>query len=287
MILEETRTYLAIGHVTRDRRPDGSFTRGGTVLYAAATARRFGWETLVLTACDRSSEPPDVLEDGNWHVIDSNATTTFRNESGPSGRGQVIEAVARGIGRDSVPRRYNGADLVHLAPVANELGIEVAREFPKAFRVATLQGWLRKWDAAGIVTPRKWLEADSVLPLLKAAVLSIEDIEGGWSFAESWASKVPVLVVTQDEQGCTVFHEGRRDHIRSRPAQEVDATGAGDVFAAVFFILLFETGDVVRSAALANVAASMSVEHYGIDGIPSRRDVEDYMRRNPIPCVSA
>lgn len=287
MNLEDARTYLTIGHVTEDRKPDGSFTRGGTVLYAAATAERFGWKAVVLTACDRRSEPPNGVADGDWYVIDSNATTTFRNECGPRGRKQVIEAVARGIRPDSIPRRFHGADLVHLAPVANEIDIKVAHQFSKEFKVATLQGWLRKWDATGVVTPRKWPEADSVLPLLKAAVLSIEDIEGDWSVAESWASKAPVLVVTQGEQGCTVFHEGRCDRIRSRPAQEVDATGAGDVFATVFFILLFETGDVVRSAALANIAASMSVEQYGIEGIPLRREVEDYMRRIPTTLMSA
>ena len=287
MNFEETRTYLSIGHVTKDRRPDGSFTRGGTVLYAATTARRFGWKAVVLTACDRTSGPPDGVADDSWHVIDSSHTTTFRNECGPRGRKQVIEAVAGGIGPDAMPRRFHGADLVHLAPVANEVGLEIARPFPNAIKVATLQGWLRQWDAAGVVTPRKWPEADRVLPRLNAAVLSIEDIEWDWSLAESWALKVPVLAVTRGKQGCTVYHEGRLDHVPSRPAREVDATGAGDVFATVFFILLFETGDVVKSVALANIAASMSVEHHGIDGIPSRKDVEDYMSRTASPLLIA
>ena len=282
MNIEGSRTYLVIGHVTKDRRADGSLARGGTVFYAAATAQRFGWRPAVITACDPSFEPPEVVARDCWHVVESTVTTTFYNEPSQHGRKQVIEALASQIGPESIPGQCRDAPLVHLAPVAGEVDAAIVTQFPKAFKVATLQGWLRKWDSAGAVTARRWPDAENVLSKLRAAVCSIDDIGGDWEIAKSWASHVPVLVVTQEDQGCMVFHDARREHVPARPAEVADPTGAGDVFAAVFFILLSETGDVVRSAAFANIAASMSVEHPGIEGIPLRSDAEDCMRRSSL-----
>ena len=51
-----------------------------------------------------------------------------------------------------------------------------------------------------------------MLPQLEAAVVSIEDISGDWTIAETWASLVPVLVVTQGEKGCTIFQQDKKEH---------------------------------------------------------------------------
>ena len=48
--------FLAIGHITRDLLPDGSWRLGGTVTYAALTAVRLGLRAAIVT-----SAPPDVL----------------------------------------------------------------------------------------------------------------------------------------------------------------------------------------------------------------------------------
>ena len=47
---EFSRTYLLIGHVTKDLLPDGGFLAGGTVTYAAKVAKRFEWAPVVVTA---------------------------------------------------------------------------------------------------------------------------------------------------------------------------------------------------------------------------------------------
>ena len=57
----------------------------------------------------------------------------------------------------------------------------------------------------------------------------------------------------------------------------VDATGAGDVFAAAFLIRLTETGDAGQAATFANAVASFSVEGPGVSGIPERATVEGYL----------
>ena len=56
-------------------------------------------------------------------------------------------------------------------------------------------------------------------------------------------------------------------------ANEVDATGAGDVWAAAFAINLAETRDIAFAANFASAAAAMSIEHHGMQGIPTRNAI--------------
>src|SRR5919199_777603 len=45
-----TPDYLAIGHIAKDLRPDGSSVAGGTALYATLTAQRLGQSAAMVTA---------------------------------------------------------------------------------------------------------------------------------------------------------------------------------------------------------------------------------------------
>jgi 1D-myo-inositol 3-kinase len=83
--------------------------------------------------------------------------------------------------------------------------------------------------------------------------------------------------VTHAERGATVYQAGAVCHHPPRPAQQVDPTGAGDVFAAAFLIRMAETRDATEAAAFANVVASFSVEGPGVAGIPWRSRVEAYL----------
>jgi sugar/nucleoside kinase (ribokinase family) len=63
-------------------------------------------------------------------------------------------------------------------------------------------------------------------------------------------------------------------HVPAVPVLEVDANGAGDVFAAAFLIRYFETKDMVMAAQFAATVASFHVEHVGTVGIPTREQAE-------------
>jgi hypothetical protein len=73
----------------------------------------------------------------------------------------------------------------------------------------TPQGWMRTHDAHGNVIPRAWAEAEYVLPLASAVVFSIDDIGGDWALARDFARQTPILVVTQNRQGGTLFIHGK------------------------------------------------------------------------------
>jgi sugar/nucleoside kinase (ribokinase family) len=277
------RTYLLVGHVTKDLHPDDSFTIGGTVTYASVVARQLGWRPMIVTAAAPEFSPPAYLADVDWRILPSPETTTFRNEYDPAGhRRQTIGPVAAPIQGADMPADGRQATLVHLCPLAQELTPAITDIFESDWLMATPQGWMRYWDNRGLVSLGDWKGAATLLPNLRVAVVSIEDIEGQWAIAARWAAQTSILIVTQGELGCTVFHRGQTISVPPRPAQPVDPTGAGDVFAAAFFIRYYETGDLWQSARFANVTASMSIERPGPEGAPHRAEIELYLAQHPV-----
>jgi sugar/nucleoside kinase (ribokinase family) len=113
-----------------------------------------------------------------------------------------------------------------------------------------------------------WGEAARLLGKASVSVISIEDVKGDWSLAESWASQSKVFAVTDGEWGATVFAHGERQKFAAPKVTVVDATGAGDIFAASFFVKLWQTADPWAAGAFAVAVASESVTRVGIEGVP-------------------
>jgi len=265
--------YLVIGHVTRDRLPTGGSTVGGTATYAARTARALGCRVLVLTSADDDLDLTDALADVEVLRVPAPVTTTFENRYGSTGRVQVVQNVAAPLTPDAVPPAWRKAAIVHIGPVAQECAPSLTDAFPTAFLGLTPQGWMRRWDRQGHVHPSSWESAEALLPRADAVVLSEEDAGYDEALVARWATLTPVLAVTRGAAGCTVYADGDREDLPGFPATEVDPTGAGDVFAAVFFVHL-QRGAAPRAAArLANCVAAVSVTRAGIDGTPTPEDI--------------
>jgi sugar/nucleoside kinase (ribokinase family) len=294
--------YLLIGHLTKDlvaeRDPGeaGASTRptdvaawrpGGTALYAGITAHRLGRRVGIVTRHGPDLASLTELNGIQVHRGPSRATTTFA--FAPSGH-RELRLVARGtdISAADVPEEWQHTPIVHLAPVIGDVPLSMANAFRASWIGATAQGWLRRL-ASGASAPASPHRASAEsfdatkLASLNAVVLSEDDL-ADWPgpppalSAESLAERVPLLVVTRGERGSTVFHQGRTFHIPAFPAREVDPTGAGDVFAASFFIRFAETSDPLESARFASCVAAFSVEGVGISHIPARQRVVEALR---------
>lgn len=262
--------YLAVGHVTQDLTPAGP-TLGGTVAYAALTALGCGYAPGIFTACAAT------LDLSPLHAVAverqlSPASTTYENVYTPTGRTQFLRARAAALDLQTLPAHWRAPHIVHLAPLAQELPLDLPNGWGNAFIGLTPQGWLRRWDDTGQV----WTEPapPAKLPPTNAIVLSIEDLRGDWALATAWAARTPVLVVTQGPAGCIVYTPQAEP--RSVPGfryDEVDPTGAGDVFAAAFFINLHETGDPYASARFANAVAGFSITRPGLQGVPDPTEI--------------
>ncbi len=271
--------FLVIGHLVQDVVPNG-YTIGGTTTYSSITARNLGRKPGIVTRLAPDFVVPPELHDIAMERVASAQTTTFHNIYREGHRQQFLRARADAIQPDDVPAAWRAAPIVHLGPLARELDARFARLFPGALVGVTPQGWLRQWDDHGRVSVRAWDKAREVLPHIDALILSEEDLGGDTALMDEYARFARIAVMTQGKRGCTVFARGEKFQVAGFPVQEVDPTGAGDVFAAAFFIRLSETNDPVQAARFANATASFCVQAPGVTGIPMRAQVEERMHVN-------
>lgn len=267
--------FLAIGHVSRDLTP-GGFRLGGAVAYGALTALKLGLRPAIVTSAAPELGLGPPMFGMPVHVVPSPKTTTFHNTYLRGKRIQRLKDVAGPITPADVPRAWRSSPMVLLGPTADETSYDLARHFQDSLVVASIQGWLRRWDSAGLVTPKYW-DGQAVLPYVDAVVVSIEDI-GDDTMVEVWAKITPVLILTLGEEGARLHHQGIWHHIAPFPVHQVDPTGAGDVFAAAYLARYRETAEPLESARFASCAASLCVEADGVAGIPTRAQVETRLR---------
>lgn len=269
--------YLIIGHLTRDLLPDGS-RLGGTAAYSSLTARALGMRVGILTACEDCLATPELEREGIQVVgMRADSTTTFENIQTPNGRIQYLHQIAPTITLSMVPEQWLSTPIVHLGPVAGEVDPTLVRAFPNSLVGLTPQGWMRTWDSEGRVSFTDWPEASFVLQHASAAVLSIEDIRGDESIVEEMASSIRVLAVTEGANGARLYWNGDLRRFRPPRMEEVDPTGAGDIFATAFFFRLSATRDPWEAARFATNLAAYSVLRSGLNGVPQPDEVQAVM----------
>ena len=282
---------LLIGTVTRDlidNDPASDYRIGGTVSFAAMTALRLGRRPTILTRAASATDLDELPKEIIRYVLPSPTTTTFANVYEGEGRIQYCYSACPPIHAVDLPHFLRQPQIVLLGPLVDEIDGDVAPIFSENSVVAAVpQGWMRHWDETGRVYSKMWKNAEQILPHLDVLVLSMEDIDHDQERLNLFFEHVPLVVVTEYRDGSTLY---RRDSagqtqaikIPPRPAQEVDPTGAGDIFATAFLLHYQETGNPLQAARFANVTASFSVEHEGITGIPTHEQVMAYMTDFPV-----
>jgi sugar/nucleoside kinase (ribokinase family) len=263
--------YLVIGHITEDL-VGNDRQLGGTAAYAAVTARAVGLRVGIVTAAAETTSLA-VLEGISMHCIVSPCTTTFENRYERGQRVQTLHALARPLTLRDVPKPWRATPIVHLAPVAQEVDVSLVQAFPGALMGLTPQGWMRAWDrldigggsrSGSLVRRCAWPKAQAMVAAASAVVVSLDDVGRQLGLVETWLRPQTPLVVTQGENGATSFWQGQRRTFAARAVDVVDATGAGDVFAARFFSELWRTGDTWSAVSAATDFATRSVTTTGV-----------------------
>ena len=280
--------YVTVGHVTVDAiAADSSRRPGGGAFYSALQAARLGLRALILT----QGSPPELetllapyRDELELRILPAPATTTFAT-SWPGGqRRQRVLAWAGPIaGPIEVDTR-----ILHLAPVARETpAVRFDAHPPRAeFVGLTPQGLARAWDMrageAGdeLRSAPLPIDRDSLDALLphpcNAVVVSEQERTACAPLLAAAAAAGAVLAVTAGPGATSVQPPGGAVVQVQAPAVAAprDDLGAGDVFAAAFFVALHEGLSPVRAAAFANAAAAIRVEGIGADAIGDRRAIE-------------
>ncbi len=281
--------FLVIGHVVQDLAPDeraAAWRLGGTTSYAALLATRLGLDTAVLTAAAADLSLEKALPGAEIVSVSSPRSTQIRNLYAAGGRVQHIPQQASAIKPGSLPDDWRRAEIVLLGPVADEVDDALAACFPQALLGVSAQGWLREIGPDGRVQPlppERW-RAETVLRPAQVLFVSDEDLPPSRrrrAVLTRWSRQVEVLAYTRAERGAEICHRGAWRHIDAFPAEAVDPTGAGDVFATAFLIRYREAGDPWEAARFAAGAASFVMEAEGPANTPDRTMIEERLRAHP------
>jgi sugar/nucleoside kinase (ribokinase family) len=291
--------YTTVGHVTVDVLDGGVERPGGSAFYSALQAARLGLRTLIVTRGRR--EEIERLLAPYGHELDvrvhhAEHTTTLLTTGSGAERRQRLRAwagpIPDGLELDT--------DVLHLAPVA--------RETPSSWRGATAfvgltpQGLARAWSDDGDVSERDRPAASDREPG-PAEVVSVA-VEPA---AVAVARRCHAIVLSQIERAsCAAVIDAGRDAgavvaitagahptevlVPGRPALQldvpaldspaVDDLGAGDVFAAAFFVALTERRGATYAARFANAAAAVRMSATGPGAIGTLALVERQLSRS-------
>ena len=265
--------YLILGHISKDLTQDGN-RPGGTALYSGILAQRMGLKVALVTSC---ASLPDLEDLAGMHIVHFPAkrTTTFKNIYTPRGREQYITEIGEELNFSLIPMSWLKTRILHFGSIARE--IILPDEFPAAVEgaiVYSLQGWLRNWDDKGAVFPVEF--NPEIFPIEPKSVgfLSIEDLAFDISRLDHIKKAFPVLVLTKGKDGVEIYHGDEMIRIPAEPVEEIDPTGAGDIFAAGFMIYWVIRGKSIQEAGLlANQLAAISISRPGLEGIPTIAEI--------------
>lgn len=269
-----TPDYLAIGHLCHDVAGD-TFVPGGTAAYTSLTARQFGLKSAIVTSVGEdflfhslfSSQQIEV------HHVPASGTTVFENRYEKGERIQYLRQRAESLTPAHIPPAWKSARIVQFSPIADEIDFRLLSFFPDALLGATIQGWLRKWDESGLITPKEmpW----EALEPVHIVIFSEDDIRGFETALPILRERVNTMVVTRGRNGADLYRGGTVEHYPAFPVTEVDPTGAGDVFSASFLIRFQAERSPEEAMAFAHAAASIIVEGNGISNLPKPGEVEE------------
>jgi sugar/nucleoside kinase (ribokinase family) len=269
---ENAVDYLIIGHVTSDLTPLGP-RLGGTAAYAGLTARALGRRVGLVTAC-ASTLDLSPLSELSIQRQTTSSTTTFENRTQADGRLQILSARSDVLTLDLVPPAWRQAPIVHLAPVADEIPQDLLLAFRDSFVGLTPQGWWRTWDDAGRVKGRHVDDALARLGPAHCVVFSRWDLDLNAEELGRLRELCQIAAITDGAHGADIYWGDHQAHVAAPATPLVDDTGAGDVFAAAFFIQLEQGRSPAEAADEATRWASMSVQHAGLDWIREQPQAE-------------
>lgn len=260
--------YATVGHVTIDVFEDGGRRPGGAALYSALQASRLGLRTLIVTQGVRSeieSLLAPHLGELDLLVLPAPATTTLRTVRtvGTSEHRRQSVEVWAGQMRTIPPLE---AGIVHLAPVARETPPGWRPE--AGFVCITPQGLIRSWPREGGAVTATPLDPADLPGRFDAAAINASELNVCAALPAAAEASGAALAITASSAQTRVLCATGELTVPAIPvASPVDDIGAGDVFAAAFFVALAGGDTVERAASLGNAAAALRISGLGPDAI--------------------
>ncbi len=98
----------------------------------------------------------------------------------------------------------------------------------------------------------------------EAEIMALQQTEDFEDAVNRTATHCPLLVVTRSEKGAIAVKDGERHQVSAEPIERlVDATGAGDQFAAGFLVGQAEGRSIPDSLTMGAICAAEVIQHVG------------------------
>lgn len=273
--------YVTIGHVTLDVIEDHPAGRrsqpGGGAFYSALQAARLGLRALIVTK-GVPAEIEAVLEpyreEVDVYVLPAQSTTTLATWGSGGARVQSVRAWAGAIEEPLAERLAAQTSIVHFAPVARETTSQTWID--GAFVGLTPQGLVRRWGADGRIRSAT-LHASMLPRRLDAVVLGENEREDCAPLLDHGLSSGRVVAAVTAGSGPIELRlaDGTTRQVGPIAVDRAhEDLGAGDVFAAAFFVALQRAEPPASAARFASAAAAVRVAGEGPAAIGRREDVE-------------
>lgn len=278
MTTRSPQPLLLVGPVTVDQ-IGGQRMTGGAVTYGAQVAAAFGIRARILTIAGPDADL-GPLEGHDVEVVEDAHSVTFVFEQRADGRAmRVPEQPSRPLTANDLPSDWREPGTLMVAPLIDG-DVDVASFESVAAassRVGVItQGLQRRLDEeyrVEIVAP---LSYSLVHNCSHSYTLFRSQREAAlWPSAESERalSRGARLVTTLGSRGAELVTGDGRLQVEAFPTtREVDATGAGDVFATALILALDEGEQAAAQIAAAFAAAS--VEQIGPAPLPNLSEIE-------------
>jgi 1D-myo-inositol 3-kinase len=257
---------LVVGHVTCDEIA-GTTRLGGSAAFAARAAALLGVRTALVTAAPLGHPLLGELRTTPGLDLGCHASpdiTTFAIDYEGPHRRLRLRKRATPLTPEDLPQEWRDVKTAYIGPVGGECDRQVVYALAGAFVGVGLQGWLRRVAPDGLVEPALSDEIARPPSAIRVAILSELDHAESQHIAETLAGTNMVVALTRGAAGALILHGEQRLRIPAAPADEVDPTGAGDVFGVILTVALSRGIPLVPAANLAAQAAARVVEGPGL-----------------------
>jgi sugar/nucleoside kinase (ribokinase family) len=278
--------YLTVGHVSVDVLADGTRRAGGTAFYSALQAARLGLRAAILTrgVTDEIEQHLSAHRgELDLFVQPAAETTTLATAGLGAERTQRVLAWAGPIAL----RTDLSARIVHLAPIARELDedwLDAAwldgRVGLTRFLGLTAQGLVRSWQGGD---EHVVLATPAVVPAIAercdAIVVSEHERTSCEELLDAAVRAGASVAITAGPRPTRLITRGETIELaHGEVPQARDDLGAGDVFAAAFFVALDQGRTPADAVAYGNAAAAVRVLGVGAQAIGDVSAIEARLR---------
>ena len=264
---------------------------GGPATYVSLAASRLDARVSVLSKVGEDFQvylewlQKNEVDLSYTKIVENYSTTAFTLTYNHPEQERRIQMTSEGprIRLTDIPSSLNPR-AIHVAPVANELPIEMVRKLRKKTALLSLdpQGFLREFDEAGFATLRKIADLSFLkdCDIFKSSAEEIKTMTGHTELEAAMQEVsdrgVKIVLATMGKRGTSVLLGQNPHHIPAcRPKVMRDPTGAGDVFIGAFLAEYLQNKDPLWCCCVGSAAASFVVEEVGPKRIGEKGEVYD------------